>query len=158
MPRHTLPGPGSGSGSESEYIASSAKEATDDQYTSDESASDEESLPDGAAESDEEVTPAWVKPPDFEPSQLDSDAGIGALEEQIRQELLTGQSTVDDASEECQDSLDVDSDGELYDGNVAPAEFYRQNIHKVNVDEFKRKHYQKGTLKLIKNAGNYWQL
>lgn len=152
MPRRRLPEPTSESGSGSEYIAFSADEATDDQYSTDEYASD------GAAESDEDVATAGLRPTGFEPSQLDSDAGIGAFEEQIRQEEQKRKLAVTDAGEDCQDPLDLDSDDELYDGNVAPAEFYRQNIQNVNVDEFKRKHYQKGTLKLIKTAGNYWHL
>ncbi|KAG6353712.1 hypothetical protein INS49_005421 [Diaporthe citri] len=53
---------------------------------------------------------------------------------------------------------ELDSDEELlYDGNVAPPEFYRQNIRNINVDDFKRRHYAKGTLKMIENAQNYWQ-
>lgn len=47
-------------------------------------------------------------------------------------------------------------DEELFDGNRAPVEFYRQNIQNLNVDHFRRKHYSKGTQKLIKNCENYW--
>lgn len=53
---------------------------------------------------------------------------------------------------------DVGSDEEaLYDGNKAPPEFYRQNIEGLQVKDFKRKHYAKGTLLQIKNCERYWQ-
>lgn len=45
----------------------------------------------------------------------------------------------------------------IYDGNVAPVGFYQQNWMSINVDNFKRKNYSKGTMKLITNAENYWR-
>lgn len=40
-------------------------------------------------------------------------------------------------------------DEELFDGNRAPPEFYRQHISTTNVNNFKRRHHSRGTLKLI---------
>lgn len=45
----------------------------------------------------------------------------------------------------------------LFDGNVLPPEYYREGIQSLDLDEFKRKEYSKGTEKLIVRAESQWR-
>ncbi|KAL2273040.1 hypothetical protein FJTKL_05611 [Diaporthe vaccinii] len=48
---------------------------------------------------------------------------------------------------------DVD---DLHDGNLNPPEYYLDGIESLDMDEYQRKEYAKGTEKLIRNAEDQW--
>lgn len=54
-------------------------------------------------------------------------------------------------------SSDFDED-QLHDGNLHPAEYWRQGIQATNEEDFKRKDYSPETVERIDHAENQWRL
>lgn len=50
----------------------------------------------------------------------------------------------------------IDHDA-LYDGNLAPPEYYRQGIQTLDLDDYQRKEYSKGTEQQILKIERQWQ-
>lgn len=50
------------------------------------------------------------------------------------------------------------SDEELFGGNRVRPEVYRNSMKSLNLEDFKKKHYSPGTLKLPKGCENHWRL
>lgn len=55
------------------------------------------------------------------------------------------------------DTVEAQHRQQLFDGNVRPAEFYREAIKTLDLDDYKRKEYARGTEKLIRNTEDQWQ-
>lgn len=132
--------------------------------TSEESQSDEEISLDGDFSPEELTSPeneldgSYVElPVDVDASVID---GIQADEGDIaaiRDAIL--QFSIDNPDHD-RDDTGSDDEGvepKLFNGNLAPPEFYRHNIRTLNVDDFRKKNYAKGTLKLIDNAESFWR-
>lgn len=75
------------------------------------------------------------------------------MEEQVCStdlEILRGTSIIPDD--------DIDDTDDLFDGNVRPVEYYRNELRNMNTNDFRRKEYAKGTEKLIANTETQWHL
>lgn len=78
---------------------------------------------------------------------------LADMEEQVfstDMEILRGTSIVPDD--------DIDDTDDLFDGNVRPVEYYRNELRNMNTNDFRRKEYAKGTEKLIANTETQWLL
>jgi hypothetical protein len=53
---------------------------------------------------------------------------------------------------------DFDDPDALFNGNIHPAEHYREQLKWTNPNDFRRKEYAKGTEKLIVNSENQWRM
>ncbi|POS69526.1 C2H2 finger domain-containing protein [Diaporthe helianthi] len=53
---------------------------------------------------------------------------------------------------------DVNDPEDLFDGNVPPVEYYREQLQKTNPNNFRRKEYAHGTEKLVANTETQWHL
>ncbi|KAL2272538.1 hypothetical protein FJTKL_06333 [Diaporthe vaccinii] len=91
--------------------------------------------------------------PEFDPSEVERLQRQGAPDDDSEIARQIEQFGLDNPVRE--HSPGSDSDG-WYDGNRAPPEFYQQSMQQFDENHFKRKHYSKGTLKLIANCENYW--
>lgn len=101
-------------------------------------------------DSDEDVDTVFLE---FDPSEAErlERKGVPDDDNEIAQQIE--QFGLDNPVRE--HSPGSDSDG-WYDGNRAPPEFYQQSMQQFDENHFKRRHYSKGTLKLIANCENYW--
>lgn len=139
--------------SDSEYSdADMADEVADEEVANEEVASDLRDLRgdtiDPARPMGSVDFPSWASlPVPQDKLQPGDNKAVQDIEELIRQ---------------CdKDNVDPDEgrsvDEELFDGNRAPPELYRQQNRTTNANDFKRRHYSKGTLNLIQNCANYWK-
>lgn len=80
------------------------------------------------------------------------------IADEVRRLSADPSAVTDEGLDDCAHMDGVADPDALFDGNLRPAEYYREQLHATDPDQFRRKEYAKGTEKLILNTETQWRL